>query len=180
MFDEVALNFTVAGLVINWRDGLFSIALSKDRKTGRTTAYYHPLVSTKEYAIDTGFLKNNSFAGNNVVLGDRGFNTQSGSHGLHQRTGIMFFANVAQDAILCWNVRHKMAPENVAIAAQDHEKLVYISDLKVIGDEVWVLANQIPRFVLSKLNVNEMNYYIHRANVKDLIRGTVCEQTNGT
>ncbi|CAG4969363.1 unnamed protein product [Colias eurytheme] len=173
--DEGSLNFTVAGHVINWKDGLFSIALS-EVKDGSRMAYYHPLVSTQEYAIDTKHLKSNSFKGNNALLGNRGENTQSGSHGYHARTKTMFYANVAQDAILCWRVTKELKPENVAIAAQDHEKLIYISDLKVIGDEVWVLVNQIPNFVFSTLDTKEINYYIHRANVRDLIRGTVCEK----
>ncbi|CAK1553249.1 unnamed protein product [Leptosia nina] len=177
LYDEKSLNFTVAGHTINWRDSLFSVALSNIN--GRTLAYYHPLVSTNEFAIDTGFLKNNSFQGNSMLIGNRGTNSQSGSHGYHASSKTMFYANVARDAILCWNVEHKMAPENVGIAAQDHEKLVYISDLKVIGDEVWVLVNQIPRFVFSTLNTKEPNFFIYRSKVNDLVRGTVCEKKHG-
>ncbi|CAH4033204.1 unnamed protein product [Pieris brassicae] len=174
VFDETALNFTVAGHTISWPDGIFSLALVD--LNGRTMGYYHPLMSTNEYMIDTGYLKNNSFQGNAKLLGNRGPKTQSGSHAYHEKSKTIFFANVANDAILCWNVETKMAPENVAIAAQDHEKLVYISDLKVIGDEVWVLVNQIPRFVFSTLDTKEPNYFIHRSQVKNLIRGTVCDR----
>ncbi|XP_038220495.1 L-dopachrome tautomerase yellow-f2-like [Zerene cesonia] len=173
--DEKSLNFTVAGHVINWKDGLFSIALSEN-KDGSRMAYYHPLVSTREYAVDTKHLKSNTFKGNNILLGDRGEKTQSGSHGYHSGTKTMFYANVAQDAILCWRVTKDLNPENIGIAAQDHTKLVYISDLKVVGDEVWVLVNQIPNFVFSTLDTKEINYYIHRASVSDLIQGTVCEK----
>ncbi|XP_059054989.1 L-dopachrome tautomerase yellow-f2-like [Achroia grisella] len=176
--DSNALNFSVAGNVINWKDGIFSIALSEQHKNGTRTAYYHPLVSTQEFSINTQHLKNRSgdIDGKVMTLGNRGPLTQSGSHDYHYGSRTMLYANVAQDAILCWNVDTEMKPENVAIVAQDREKLVYISDLKVSGDDVWVLVNQIPTFVYSKLNPSVENYFIHRAKLQDLIKGTVCER----
>ncbi|XP_060808384.1 L-dopachrome tautomerase yellow-f2-like [Amyelois transitella] len=178
--DEAALNFTVADNTINWKDGLFSIALSDPRADGSRTAYYHPLISTQEFFINTENLKKKTkdIKGLVTPLGDRGRLTQSGSHDYHAQSKTLLFANVAQDAILCWNVATSLKPKNVAIVAQDHEKLVYISDLKVVGDDVWVLVNQIPRIVYSNLNPLETNYYIHRGYIPDLIRGTACDNLN--
>ncbi|CAG9577643.1 unnamed protein product [Danaus chrysippus] len=172
-YDQTALNFTVAGYPINWQDGIFSIALSEASDDGK--AYFHPLASLQEYSISIQDLKDGK-VDSIQHLGTRGENSQSGSHDYHGKTKTLFFANVAQDAILCWNVENKMAPENIGIAVQDHKKLVYISDLKVIGDEVWVLVNQMPRFVYSVLNTDENNYFIFRSKVEDLIRNTVCEK----
>ncbi|CAH0730908.1 unnamed protein product, partial [Brenthis ino] len=175
--DEKSLNFTVAGYVINWKDGMFSIALSESDENGDRTAYYHPLVSTEEFSVNTKYLKSGNTAldiDKFKVLGPKGSNTQSGSHDYHSKTKTLFFSNVAQDAILCWRVDNKMAPENIGISIQDHRKLVYISDLKVIGDDVWVLVNKMPIFVYSTFNLNENNFFIHRINVKDLIRNTPC------
>nr|QHN70683.1 yellow-f4 [Limenitis arthemis astyanax] len=174
--DEMSLNFTVAGYVINWKDGLFSIALSEPDANGDRTAYYHPLVSTQEFSVNTKYLKTGSIAENGRLEGSRGNNSQSGSHDYHPGSKTLFFANVAQDAILCWRVDNKMAPENIGLVVQDHTKLVYISDLKVIGDEVWVLVNKIPIFVYSTLNVNEDNFFIHRMKVQDLIKNTPCAE----
>ncbi|XP_053622438.1 L-dopachrome tautomerase yellow-f2-like isoform X2 [Plodia interpunctella] len=128
--DPAALNFTVAGHTINWRDGLFSLALSEPRADGSRTAYYHPLVSTQEFSINTENLKKKTkdIEGLVTPLGDRGFLTQSGSHDYHAPTKTLLFGNVAQDAILCWNVETPLKPENVVVVAQNHEKLVYISD----------------------------------------------------
>ncbi|KAG6461495.1 hypothetical protein O3G_MSEX012669 [Manduca sexta] len=175
--DESAMNFTAAGSVINWKDGVFSIALSETRKSIRT-AYYHPLVSTHEFSIDTRILKQRGFNFNNEFkdLGTRGPNTQSSKHVYHAGTRTLFFGNVAQDAILCWNVDVPLTPANVGITVQDHQKLVYISDMILKEDEVWVLANQIPRFVYSSFDVNEDNYFILSGNAQDLIRGTVCDK----
>ncbi|XP_039762779.1 L-dopachrome tautomerase yellow-f-like isoform X1 [Pararge aegeria] len=174
--DEAALNFTVADYVINWRDGLFSIALSEPDPRGDRTAFYHPMVSNQEFSINTQFLKSGDIDNNVKVVGTRGVKTQSGSHGYHAATKTLFFANPAQDAILCWRVDTIMAPANIGIAIQDHAKLVYISDLKIKGDDLWVLVNQMPKFVFSRLNTSEVNFYIHSGKVRDLIRNTPCEQ----
>ncbi|XP_047542962.1 L-dopachrome tautomerase yellow-f2-like [Vanessa atalanta] len=175
--NEMSLNFSIGGYVINWRDGLFSIALSEPDAKGHRTAFYHPLVSTLEFTVNTKFLQSGNPIDKHVkVAGTKGCNTQSGSHDYHPGTKTLFYANVAQDAILCWRVDNKMAPENIGVAVQDHEKLAYISDLKVIGDDVWVLVNQMHIFVYSTLNVKDYNFYIHKANVYDLIRNTPCEK----
>ncbi|XP_063836045.1 L-dopachrome tautomerase yellow-f-like [Ostrinia nubilalis] len=176
--EEQAMNFTAAGHVITWRDGIFSIALSSPDDEGKRTAYYHPLVSTKEFAVDTAVLKNKGdLEGHVKLVGDRGANSQSGSHDVHHDTGVMFFANVAQDAILCWNVKDELSPETVAIASQDSEKLAYVSDLKVSGDELWVLTNQIPRFIFNTQHQDKDNFFIQRYKIHELIRGTPCEKS---
>lgn len=168
-YDESYLNFTVAGYTINWRDSLFSIALSEPDHEGHRTAYYHPLVSPLEFSINTKYLKSGKPIDRFVKLvGTKGPNTQSGSHAYHEHLRTMFYANVARDAILCWQVENKMAPEHIDIAVQDHKRLVYISDLKVIGDDVWVLVNQMPVFVFSAFSVNDYNFFIHKLNVFDL------------
>ncbi|XP_052746229.1 L-dopachrome tautomerase yellow-f-like [Bicyclus anynana] len=172
--DPAALNFTVANYVINWKDGLFSIALSEPDAVGDRTAYYHPMVSNQEFSINTKFLKSGDIGNNVKLVGTRGVKTQTGSHVYHAPTKTLFFANPAQDAILCWRVDTKMAPENVGIAVQDHTKLVYISDLKIKADTLWVLVNQMPKFVFSKLNTSEVNFYIHSGKVQDLLRDTPC------
>nr|NP_001299494.1 uncharacterized protein LOC106126017 precursor [Papilio xuthus]BAM18225.1 yellow-f4 [Papilio xuthus] len=170
--DERAMNFTAAGYVINWKDGLFSITLTDPDVNGKRKAFYHPLVSTQEFSINTELLKDKTkFLGHNTYIGERGNNTQSGSHDYHVPSRTIFYANVAQDAILCWNIDTEMTPENVAIVAQDHKKLAYISDLKVIGDEIYVLVNQIPKFIYSRFETEEYNYLIHRYRVFDLILG---------
>ncbi|XP_073966528.1 L-dopachrome tautomerase yellow-f2-like isoform X2 [Choristoneura fumiferana] len=171
--DESAMNFTVAGHIISWRDGLFSMALSGRDAAGRRTAFFHPLVSTQEFSIDTEYLKTRAIGNHVRLLGTRGPLTQSGSHDYHNSSKTLFFGNVAQDGILCWRT-DKPLTMNVVLVAQDREKLVYISDLKVKGDEVWVLANQIPRFVYSVLDPSQNNFFLMKAKVQDLIRSTKC------
>nr|XP_026499966.1 L-dopachrome tautomerase yellow-f-like [Vanessa tameamea] len=128
--NEMSLNFTIGGYVISWRDGLFSIALSEPDAEGHRTAFYHPLVSTLEFTVNTKFLQSGKSIDKHVkVAGTKGCNTQSGSHDYHPGTKTLLYANVAQDAILCWRVDNKMAPENIGVTVQDHEKLAYISGM---------------------------------------------------
>ena len=37
------------------------------------------------------------------------------------------------------------------------------------------MTNSIIKFIYTKLDTNEYNFHIWRANIKDLIRGTVCD-----
>ncbi|KOB65241.1 Yellow-f4, partial [Operophtera brumata] len=81
---------------------------------------YRPAVDRchRLWVVDTGLLEVPG-----TMEGDKGPNTQSGSHAYHSGSRTIFFANVAQDAILCWNVDKPLTPQNVGMAAQDHKKL---------------------------------------------------------
>ncbi|CAH2064587.1 unnamed protein product, partial [Iphiclides podalirius] len=176
--DNGAMNFTAAGQVLaNWKDGMFSIALTELDSNGKRKAFYHPLVSTQEFSVDTDYLKDKKrFHSLNTYLGERGANSQSGSHDYHARSRTLFFANVAQNAISCWNIDKDLAPENVAVVAQDPKLLAYVSDLKVIDNSLWVLVNQIPKFIYSRLDTTEYNFFIHSFPIRKLLRGTVCRR----
>lgn len=66
------------------------------------------------------------------LIGNRGENSQSTMHGVHQKTGVMFFAEINKNAVSCWNtLRSTLRPSNVVEVARDNEKLIYPSDLDV-------------------------------------------------
>ncbi|KAJ8704962.1 hypothetical protein PYW08_012282 [Mythimna loreyi] len=180
VYDVGATDFIVARQTINWRDGIFSVALSDPDSTGKRTAYYHPLVSTQEFSVSNEVLKdkNADFGAGFKLEGVRGAFSQSGSHDFHSITQTLLYANVAQDAIMCWNTRAPLTSKNTVPVAQSHTKLVYISDLKIVGEDVWVLVNQIPTFIYSQFNITEPNFFVHKGNVRDLIKGTVCSKWN--
>jgi hypothetical protein len=53
-------------------------------------------------------------------------------HGVHQKTGIMVFAEINKNAVSCWNTRKgSLAASRVGQIAQDDVKLIYPSDLNV-------------------------------------------------
>ncbi|CAH4033201.1 unnamed protein product [Pieris brassicae] len=179
-FNPLSENLRVSGEYFQWSDGIFSIALSP-AGSGCRTAYFHPLISTQEFSISTCLLQNRTASSDRyffdklTYLGDRGSNSQSTMHDFYEPSRVLFFADIGRDAISCWNTERKLEPQNVAILAQDSERLSYPSDLHITDNEVWVIANKLPRFGYSSLDTNQYNFYIYKANVRDLLSGTVCE-----
>ncbi|XP_013178913.1 PREDICTED: protein yellow-like [Papilio xuthus] len=174
-------NFRVAGQNFQWGDGIFSVTLTQPGKDGCRTAYFHPLVSFQEFSVSTCLLKNktantdSNFWSRFSEVGFRGQDSQCTMHDYHANSRVVFFAEVGRDAVSCWHSGKMLSPNNVVILAQDRQKMSYPSDLHVTNDEVWVMANTLPRFGYSTLDTNEYNFYIYRGRVKDLIRGTACD-----
>lgn len=65
------------------------------------------------------------------LIGNRGNRSQSTMHGVHQKTGIMFFAEINKNAVSCWNTKIPLSPPNIGQIAQDDVNLIYPSDLNV-------------------------------------------------
>ncbi|XP_075989639.1 L-dopachrome tautomerase yellow-f-like isoform X3 [Anticarsia gemmatalis] len=189
-YDEGATNFTIGAnsgeygrddsFLITFRDGLFSVALTSPDARGIRTVIYHPFIATQEFAITNDVLKNKhgDIDNNFRLLGVKGPYSQSGSHAYHPATRTVLFANTARDGILCWHIDKTLTPANTALIAQDHEKLLYISDLKIVGEYVWVLVNQIPRFIqwIANLSDTRPTYYVFWGKISDLVADTVCDQ----
>ncbi|XP_048480073.1 L-dopachrome tautomerase yellow-f [Plutella xylostella] len=179
-FNPLASNLNIAGQRFQWNDGIFSITLSPTSSDGCRVAYFHPMVSTQEFSVSTCVLKNRTAADGSDywtrfnLLGERGANSQSTMHGLHDRTGVVFYADVGRNALSCWNSATQLVSSNVVILAQDSTRLSYPSDLHVTGDEVWLMVNSMPRFIYSRLDTNEYSFFIYRGSVNDLIMNTPC------
>ncbi|XP_073966525.1 L-dopachrome tautomerase yellow-f2-like isoform X2 [Choristoneura fumiferana] len=183
-FNPTAGALNIAGHRFQWSDGIFSITLREPEANGCRTAYFHALVSTQEFAVNTCLLRNRTASSDSnywqmySLVGDRGSNSQSTMHGYHQGSQVIFFADIGRDAVSCWKTTTNLDTAHVAILAQDKQRMSYPSDLHVTGDEVWVIANTLPRFGYSRLDTNEYNFYIYRGRVNDLIAGTVCDSSN--
>ncbi|CAH0602393.1 unnamed protein product [Chrysodeixis includens] len=174
-FNPTAGNLRVAGQSFIWNDGVFSVAVGPAEADGCRMLYFHPMVSSQEFTVSSCALERRETNQTAFqVTGDRGTNSQSTMHGLHGPSKVLFFAEVGRDAVSCWHVDRPLAPGNMALLAQDRQRLSYPSDLHVIDDEVWVMANTLPRFIYSRLDPNQYNFFIYRAKVSDLIEGTVC------
>lgn len=180
-FNPIASTLDIAGERFQWNDGVFSITLSERGADGCRMAFFHPLIGTEEFSVSTCVLKNpavretRSYFSLYSLVGRRGDASQSTMHGLHRGSGAVFFADVGRDAVSCWNTAALLNPSNIAILARDRQRMSYPSDLHVTGDEVWVMANTLPRFGYSRLDTNEYNFYIYRGNAYELIKNTVCE-----
>ncbi|XP_038220432.1 L-dopachrome tautomerase yellow-f2-like [Zerene cesonia] len=179
-YNPVAGNLRIAGEYFQWSDGIFSITLSHPTHSTCREAYFHPLISTQEFSVSTCVLKNRTASSDRYFfdkfsfLGDRGENSQSTMHDFHNRTGVVFFSDIGRNAISCWNTAKSLSPAAVNVLAQDDELLSYPADLHVTGDEVWVIANRLPRFGYSRLNTDEYNFFIYKGHVQRLIYGTGC------
>ncbi|CAG5001094.1 unnamed protein product [Parnassius apollo] len=174
-------NLRISGQYFQWGDGIFSITLTEPGRDGCRVAYFHPLISIEEFSVSTCVLRNRTASQDSTFfsmfskVGDRGENSQCTMHDYHAGSRVVFFAEIGRDAVSCWHTGRALTPSNIAILAQDRQRMSYPSDLHVTGDEVWVIANTLPRFGYSRLDTNEYNFYIYRGNVKDLIAGTVCD-----
>ncbi|XP_075989635.1 L-dopachrome tautomerase yellow-f2-like [Anticarsia gemmatalis] len=180
-FMPTAGNLRIAGQSFQWNDGVFSLALGEARADGCRPVFFHPMVSSQEFSVSSCELQSrqtNSSAYS--LVGDRGPTSQSTMHELHPATSVMFFAEVGRNALSCWNVNTPLNPQSVEVLASDEDKISYPADLHVTGDEVWIIANKLPRFIYSRLNPNEYNFFVYKANVQELISGTRCagEQTS--
>lgn len=56
-------------------------------------------------------------------------------HGIHHKSGIMFFAEINKNAVSCWNSKKSaLKPSKMGEVAQDDVNLIYPSDLNVSFD----------------------------------------------
>lgn len=64
-------------------------------------------------------------------VGQRGPNTQSGSHVVDLNTNVMFIAEMQNNAVSCWNVKKDLKRANMDIVKQNNSTLIYPVDLTV-------------------------------------------------
>lgn len=189
------------GIDFQWNDGLFSLALSGVKANGYRTAFFHPLGSCAEFTVTTDILRNETLAarrthGNDFkFLGQRGLKSNSGSHYFDIKNNIIFFTEMQNNAITCWNVKKPLKRNNIEIVEKNDLTLIYPADLFVsliihlsiyIADLIcpefqidndstlWVLSNRLPRFIYSRYNTSEYNFNIFRENVQTAISDTSC------
>lgn len=60
--ENLAGEFSVAGLNFQWNDGVFSIALTEEKSDRSRDAYFHSMAGTHLYRVSTSVLKNESLA----------------------------------------------------------------------------------------------------------------------
>lgn len=63
---------------------------------------------------------------------------------------------------------------------RDDVGLVFPADVKVDAkNNLWVMSDRMPVFLLADLDFNDVNFYIYTLPVEDAIRGTVCDLKPG-
>ncbi|XP_049547822.1 L-dopachrome tautomerase yellow-f2-like [Anopheles darlingi] len=182
-YDPSRSQFHVAGLDYEWDDGVFSIAIGQnDTMAGSKLIFYHPMVSTTEFGTYASVLQSKRIAMSHNYdelfqpLGERGPNTQSTMHHYDPQTGVLFYAQVARNAIGCWNTRQIYGPDTHAVVHQDDRELVYPSDLSSDSDgTLWVLTNNMPIWMYSRLNESDYNFRVWKQSPAIAIQGTKCD-----
>lgn len=179
--DPLAGEFNVSGITFEWTDGVFGIALSAPNSTGYSTLYFHPLTSTREFAVSTRILRDPELAGQSFhefrVLGSRGPKGQSSVSFLDKETGVLFYALINLNAIACWRTLNpSYTMESQGRVYMNNTTMVFPNDIKV--DEkgnLWVLSDRLPTFMYGSLDPEDINFRILTATVKDAIMGTACD-----
>uniref|UniRef100_A0A182S4V5 Yellow protein n=1 Tax=Anopheles funestus TaxID=62324 RepID=A0A182S4V5_ANOFN len=182
-YDRNRATFNVAGQRFEWDDGVFSITIGQNDTIARSKlVYYHPMVSTTEFGTFTSILQNKLIAQSGFydglfeALGERGANTQSTMHHYDPRTGVMFYAEVNRNSIGCWNTNQIFDAGNHAVVHLDNRELVYPTDLTSDSDGMlWVLTNNLPTWIYSRLNESDYNFRLWRQDPTVAIRGTKCD-----
>ncbi|KAL1450633.1 hypothetical protein WDU94_002973 [Cyamophila willieti] len=181
-FDPMSGNYNVGGLNFQWTDGVFGVALSPVQKDGYRTLYFHPLSSTKEFAVSTKILQNKTIASDSYyefkVLGTRGPNSQAGAASLDEKTGILFYSQINKNGVGCWNSYHakEYSEDTNDLVGTDDKTLVFPSEVKVDKEDIlWVVSDKMPVFTRRGFNQNEVNQRIFRTPVSEAVKGTKCE-----
>uniref|UniRef100_U5EUI9 Putative yellow-related salivary protein n=1 Tax=Corethrella appendiculata TaxID=1370023 RepID=U5EUI9_9DIPT len=176
-------DFKIAGINFAWDDGIFSIALSNPNpQTKDRTAFFHALASNSEFAVSTKVLKSEEnskrhWHGDDFKLfGYRGNQSQSSIHAFDPETGVIIFALIQQNAISCWDSAKGFVPENFHILYRNDAEIVYPNDLSIDPEgNVWFMSNSIVKLLYAKLDPSEFNFHVWKANIKAVIKGTICD-----
>ncbi|KAI5703636.1 hypothetical protein M8J75_014285 [Diaphorina citri] len=179
--DPLLGEFNIGGLTFHWfPEGIFGIALTPPEADGFKNLLFHPIASHSEFAVSTRVLRNKTLAESAdsynayVKIGDRGRDGHLTSH-VMDHNGILYFNLIDRNAVGCWNSQYPYKPENIGHIDIDNEALIFPSDVKVVGDDLWVISDRMPIHLESELNFNDVNFRIFTVPLQEAVRGTVCE-----
>ncbi|KAI9589298.1 hypothetical protein GQX74_007467 [Glossina fuscipes] len=179
--DPLRGDFNVAGLNFQWgEEGIFGMALTPPKSDGYRTLYFSPLASHRQFAVSTRILRDESRVEDSyhdfVALDERGPNAHTTSRVISEE-GVELFNLIDQNAVGCWHSSMPYSPQFHGIVDRDDVGLVFPSDVKIDeNNNVWVLSDRMPVFLLSELDYDDINFRIYTAPLNTLIEGTVCDQ----
>uniref|UniRef100_A0A8D9ERL0 Protein yellow n=1 Tax=Cacopsylla melanoneura TaxID=428564 RepID=A0A8D9ERL0_9HEMI len=182
--DPLLGEFNIAGLTFHWfPEGIFGITLTPPEADGFKNLLFQPIASNSEFAVSTRVLRNKTLAesvelsyNQYVKIGDRGLDGHLSAH-VMDHNGILFFNLIDRNAVGCWNSLNPYRPEYIGHVDMDNEALIFPSDVKVVGDDLWVISDRMPIHLESEagLNFNDVNFRIFTVPIRNAVRGTVCD-----
>lgn len=190
-FDPFASPFYIGGLTFLWVDGIFGASLSTIQSDGFRILYFTSISTNYQFAVSTRYLRDRDLASNTTTLlqayrflGTRGPNMQTTAHMMHQPTGTLFYTLPNRNGIGCWNsyrFPNNYTPETNFLLATDDVTMIFNNDIIFDdSDNLWLLSDRLPVSNIQGLRENEVNFRLFVAPVRDVIRGTICENVNGT
>lgn len=108
-------------------------------------------------------------------MGDRGALAQTSASDLHQSSGVLFLGLVNQNALGCFNTNKGFRLSNFDVVQRDDEKMIYPCDVKIHNNDVILLTNNMPIFLYSTLNYDQVNFRVWIQNVKAAVKDTRCD-----
>lgn len=178
--DPLRGDFNVAGLNFQWgEEGIFGMSLSPMQADGFRTMYFSPLASHREFMVSTQVLRDEEGAEESfhkfTYLKERGPNSHTTSRVMSE-TGLQLFNLIDQNAVGCWHSSLPYSPENHGIVDRDDVELVFPADVKIDFEEnVWVISDRMPVFLIAELDYSDVNFRIFTAPLSTLVAGTVCD-----
>lgn len=136
-YDPLQGDLNLHGIKFQWDDGIFSVALGKRQKDGFRTAYFHPMISNNEFAVNTRVLQNQSLSLREYhsddfkLLGYRGPNKQSTKHAFDAKTEVLVYAEIGRNGFGCWNSKLPFGEANHDSMGQNDEEIFYPTDISV-------------------------------------------------
>lgn len=178
--DPLRGDFNIAGLNFQWgEEGIFGMSLSPLQSDGFRTMYFSPLASHREFMVSTKILRDEERVEESFhdfqYLKERGPNSHTTSRVMSE-SGLQLFNLIDQNAVGCWHSSLPYGPEYHGVVDRDDVELVFPADVKIDEDEnVWVISDRMPVFLIAELDYSDVNFRIFSAPLSTLIAGTVCD-----
>lgn len=173
--------FNIGGLTFHWfSEGIFGITLTPPEADGFKNLLFQPIASHSAFVVSTRVLRNKTLATSEdsyneyVKIGERGFDGHLTAH-VMDHNGILFFNLIDRNAIGCWNSLNPYKPEFIGHVDMDNEALIFPSDVKVVGNDLWMISDRMPNHLLAELDFNDVNFRVFTVPIQNAVQGTVCD-----
>ncbi|EFN87184.1 protein yellow [Harpegnathos saltator] len=179
-FDPLNSDYNISGYNYQWSDGVFGLSLSPVRSDGYRTLYFHSMSGITEFSVSTDVLQDSTLRKSSEfhnfrVVGNKGALSQGPSSVIDPETCIDYFTQPSRNGIACWDTKTELTPETFKLVARNNKTLVFPQDV-VLDDmsrRLYVLSNNLPKFIHDSYNPSETNFYITSADLDRLT--SMCE-----
>jgi Major royal jelly protein len=144
---------TISGESFELMDGIFGMAVDKNKNDANRLLYFHALASEVENSVPVKTLNNrtawendeNSYASEFKIIGPRG---SAAAASVIDSNGNLFFGMNNVNALACWDTtKRPLTHKAVKVLIRDDDKLQFAAGMKIIRnseneDELWIMTNR--------------------------------------